>query len=89
MILHYIFKYTWVIRTDKAGGYRFNLANPLGWMILLLIAMFVGIYDGAKSMVDTIRMVVKDTQQTGVPKPQHPQPPPPAKNVVTDTGGVR
>jgi hypothetical protein len=75
MVVHYIFKYTWIIRWQKTSDqYRFNFYHPLAWLVLLFIAFNVGLFEGLRTMFNTIKDVVKDAA-VPLPTPASPQEP--------------
>lgn len=64
-LIHYTLKYLWVIRarTDSKGNdqHRFNLWNPLGWLLLLLWAAVAGLIEGCKASFLLVKWTVKDS----------------------------
>jgi hypothetical protein len=60
-ISHYILKYTWsIIEYSDAKGnreHKFNVWNPLAWLLLLAYAIMAGLYQ----FFVTVFMVMRET----------------------------
>ncbi len=65
-LVHMVLKYLWVIRTykDKKGVklWIFNFYNPIGWMLLIVWSIGVGVVEGVAACLYTIAETVKDSK---------------------------
>ncbi len=71
--LRLILQYLWVIlpyQEKERWQYRFNLRNPLGYLLLFIVAVVVGIAEGATSFYrvidETLSDAIRDTKSIGV-----------------------
>lgn len=62
--MHKYLKYVGITIKDKDGHYIFNLWNPIGWALLILIALIAGVVDALMNGVRTTYNIIADTVRT-------------------------
>lgn len=63
-LIHFLLKYSWTIReySDKKGNklHKFNLFNPIGYVMLILFAMLGGVWEFFKTFYSIISQTIKE-----------------------------
>jgi uncharacterized membrane protein len=65
-LLYYIRVYlVWKKFQDGEITYRFNLYNPIGYMLLLIVAIAIGVFELLKTIFDVIVEVIGTSIEAG------------------------